>query len=85
MNNGVVKEREGPAPSSGGFQVRLAGGRPSATDGPFTETREVVGGYVVAEFGSRDQALGMARQFMELHWVHWPEFEEVCEVRRIEQ
>jgi hypothetical protein len=85
MKNGVVKETAGLAPSSDGFQVRLAGGRLSATDGPFTETKEVVGGYAIAEFGSRDEALGMARQFMELHRVHWPEFEGVCEVRKIEE
>ena len=54
------------------------------TDGPFTETKEVVGGYAMCEFASRDEAMKMAREFMELHRLHWPAFEGECEVRPLE-
>ena len=54
------------------------------TDGPFTEAKEIVGGYALVEVKSRDAALDVARQFMELHRVHWPEFEGECEVRPLE-
>jgi hypothetical protein len=67
-----------------GARVRVRDGKTSVVDGPFTETKEIVGGYALAEFASRDEALKMAREFMELHRVHWPEFEGECEVRPVE-
>jgi hypothetical protein len=54
------------------------------TDGPFTETKEVVGGYAIAELASREEAEKFARRFMELHRVHWPSFEGESEVRPLE-
>ena len=56
----------------------------SVTDGPFTEAKEVVGGYALVEVKSKEEALQVARQFMELHLVHWPAFEGECEVRPLE-
>jgi hypothetical protein len=53
-------------------------------DGPFTEAKEVIGGYAMVEVASMEQALDVARQFMDLHRVHWPEFEGECEVRPVE-
>ena len=53
-------------------------------DGPFTETKEIIGGYALVEVASREEAMKTARQFMELHRVHWPEFEGECEVRPLE-
>jgi hypothetical protein len=52
-------------------------------DGPFTETKEVVGGYAVMEFKSKQEALDSAVQFMELHQKHWPGWEGETEVRQI--
>jgi hypothetical protein len=54
------------------------------TDGPFTEAKEIVGGYALFEMKSKEEALHMAQQFMELHRVHWPAFEGECEVRPLE-
>ena len=54
------------------------------TDGPFTEAKEVVGGYALVDVKSNDEARTVARQFMELHRVHWPAFEGECEVRPLE-
>jgi hypothetical protein len=62
----------------------LSGGKLHVTDGPFTEAKEIVGGYALVEVKSRDEALDVARQFMELHRVHWPAFEGECEVRPLE-
>jgi hypothetical protein len=53
----------------------------SVIDGPFAETKEVVGGYAVVEAKSNDEAVALATRFMELHRVHWPGFEGECEVR----
>ena len=52
-------------------------------DGPFTETKEVVGGYAVMEFNSREAAVQSAVEFMELHKKHWPGWEGETEVRQI--
>ena len=67
-----------------GFRVRLRGGRVSVTDGPFTEVKEVIGGYAVVEVPSREEALKVAKQFMDLHRVHWPASDGESEVRLLD-
>ena len=85
LKSGVLKETAGLQPTRAGFRIRSSGGTLSMTDGPFSETKEVIGGYALVETKSRQEALAMARQFMEIHRVHWPEFEGECEVRPLEQ
>jgi hypothetical protein len=67
-----------------GKKVQLRGGRLRVIDGPFTETKELVGGYAIVEVQSEQEALEIATQFMELHRIHWPEFEGESELRPIE-
>jgi hypothetical protein len=67
-----------------GKRVRLDKGKLSVIDGPFTETKELVGGYSIMELESDEEALDVAKKFMELHRIHWPEFEGESEVRPIE-
>ncbi len=83
FKRGVLKDTAGLARTSEGFRVRQSGGKISVTDGPFTEAKEVVGGYAIMELGSRADALTEARAFMDLHLRHWPAFEGECEVREI--
>jgi hypothetical protein len=84
FKSGVLKDTAGLKPTAEGFRVRSSGGRLKATDGPFTEAKEVVGGYALIEVPSKEEAREVARQFMELHRVHWPAFEGECEVRPVE-
>jgi hypothetical protein len=84
FKSGKLKETAGLKSSKEGFRVRSAGGKLSVIDGPFAEAKEVVGGYALFELESRDEALKAARDFMELHRVHWPEFDGMCEVRPLE-
>ncbi|HWN17509.1 MAG TPA: YciI family protein [Gemmatimonadales bacterium] len=84
LKSGVLKDTAGLRPTSEGFRVRSSKNRLKVTDGPFTETKEIIGGYALIEVASREEALKTARQFMELHRVHWPEFEGECEVRPLE-
>lgn len=84
FNSGVLKDTAGLKASSEGWRVRLSGGKLRVTDGPFTEAKEVVGGYAVVEVTSKEEAMKIARDFMELHRVHWPTFEGECEVRPLE-
>jgi hypothetical protein len=81
---GRMIETGGLYPSAaGGARVRLSGGKLTVTDGPFTEAKEVVGGFAVFELPSREAAVESARAFMELHKLHWPSWEGETEVRQI--
>jgi hypothetical protein len=73
----------GMLPSEAGAQVRATAGSVVVSHGPFTETTELVGGYAVFEVDSKDQAIEMARDFVQLHVDHWPGWEGVAEVRQI--
>jgi hypothetical protein len=75
----------GLQPSSAGARVRLKSGKITVMDGPFTETKEIVGGYAIMDARSHDEALELARRFMELHLKHWPAFEGECELRPFEE
>jgi len=85
MKRGILKDTAGLKPTSEGFRVRLSKGQLKVSDGPFTEAKEVIGGYAVVEAPSKQDALEMARQFMELHRLHWPSFEGESEVRPLEE
>jgi len=84
MKSGAITDTAGLKPSSEGFRVRSNGGKLMVTDGPFAEAKELVGGYAMAEVKSRDEALALAREFMDLHRIHWPAFDGTCEVRPLE-
>ncbi len=73
----------GLAPTAQGARVRLANGKVTVTDGPFTETKEIVGGYAQFELKSREDAVRAAVRFMELHKQHWPGWEGETEVRQL--
>jgi hypothetical protein len=80
---GTMLGSGGLAPTAQGARVRLANGKVTVTDGPFTETHEVLGGYAQFELKSRDDAIKSAVRFMELHKKHWPGWEGETEVRQM--
>jgi hypothetical protein len=57
---GVLLSLDGLQPPSAGARVAFAGGTPSVTDGPFTEAKEVIGGYWMIQTRSRDEAVEWA-------------------------
>ena len=79
----TLVETGGLLPSKDGFRLRLAKGKLTVTDGPFTESKEIIGGWAILKVDSRAEALRIATEFMELHRQHWPEFEGESEVRPI--
>ena len=81
--SGAVIASGGLAPTAVSTRVRLSGGQVKAIDGPFTEAKEIVGGFAIIEFSSKEEALQGAREFMELHRCHWPGWEGETEVRQI--
>ena len=80
---GTMLQSGGLAPTAMSTSVRLSRGRLSTTDGPFTESKEVVGGFAVFEFQSKKEAVESAVQFMELHKKYWPGWDGETEVRQI--
>jgi hypothetical protein len=83
--SGVLKDTAGLLPSAQGKRIRLKDGRLTTTDGPFTETKELVGGYAIVETKTYEEAMKVATEFMELHRIHWPGLECVSEIRALEE
>src|SRR5580700_10673535 len=81
LKDGSLVETGGLLPSKDGARVRLANGKITVTDGPFSESKEVIGGWAILKAESKAEALRIATEFMELHRKHWPEFEGESEVR----
>ena len=81
--NGSLIEVGGLLPIEAGAVVRLAGDTISTTDGPFVETRELVGGYAVYEVADAAVAAKKAEAFLEAHRSTWPGWEGWVEVRTI--
>ena len=83
LKSGALVDTGGLAPTAEGARVRSAGGTMSVTDGPFADAKEVIGGYAIFKAQSREEAIRLAQDFIDLHVQHWPEWECVCEVRQI--
>ena len=83
LRNGSLLQSGGLGASSSGVRVRSAGGKLTVIDGPYTEAKEVVGGYAVLELKSREEAIEVAVAFMRLHSEHWPGWEGECEIRQV--
>jgi hypothetical protein len=78
---GKLLDTAGLAPTSSGKRVRLRGGKMSVIDGPFAETKEVVGGYAMLDAESLEEAIALTERFVELHVADGWELE--CEVRQV--
>lgn len=64
---GVLRGGEGLKPSSKGARVKFKTGKPTVTDGPFTETKELIAGYFIIEVASLAEAVEWAKK--------WPAFD----------
>ena len=80
---GTMLGSGGLGPTALGARVRLSGGKVTVIDGPFTEAKEVIGGYAEFELKSKEDAIEGAVRFMELHKKHWPGWEGETEIRQI--
>jgi hypothetical protein len=80
---GTMLGSGGLGPTALGARVQLSGGKVTVIDGPFTEAKEVVGGYAQFELKSKQEAVEGAVRFMELHKKHWPGWEGETEVRQM--
>ena len=78
---GQLVSTAGLRPTSQGVRVRLRGGKLSVVDGPFTETKEVIGGYAILEAASKEEAIELTRRFLRVHGDDW---DIECEVRQLD-
>jgi hypothetical protein len=64
---GVLLASEGLQPSSKGTRIRYAGAQRVVTDGPFAETRELIGGYAILQAKSKEEAIQLADRVLDVH------------------
>jgi hypothetical protein len=77
MKTGALVGTEGCLPSALGVRVRRDGVRVTVTDGPFTETKEVIGGFAILDAESKEGAIELAREFLQVAG------DGECEIRQI--
>ncbi len=80
---GAMVAGGGLAPAAATTRVRLTRGALMTIDGPFSEAKEVIGGFAIFDFKSKQEAIESAQRFMDLHRIHWPGWEGETEVRQI--
>jgi hypothetical protein len=66
MRSGVLLATEGCLPSARGARVRLDGGKVTVTDGPFTESKELVAGFAILQANSKEEAIEITRNFLKV-------------------
>ena len=80
--SGAMVTAGGLLPSSQGVRVRVAGGKTSVIDGPFAETKELVGGFAIFDLNSKEDAIESGKQFMQIHAdILGPSYEGELEIR----
>ena len=78
---GRMIDTGGLLPVAMGAQVRITDGKLNVVDGPFVETKELIGGYAIFELRKKEEAVAAAVEIMQLHKEHMPGWEGTCEVR----
>jgi len=79
--SGHLISTAGLRPTSEGVRVRSRRGKLSVIDGPFMETKEVIGGYAILEAKSKDEAIELTHRFLKVHGNDW---DIECEVRQLD-
>ena len=77
MKSGFLLATEGCLPSALGARVRISGGKLTVTDGPFTEAKEVVGGFALLRANSKEEAIELVKNFLQVAG------DGECELRQI--
>ena len=78
---GTLVQTAGLRPTAEGIRVRLRNGKLSTVDGPFAETKEVIGGFAILEAASIKEAVELTKRFLRIHGDEW---DLECEVRQLE-
>jgi hypothetical protein len=84
MKAGRLVQVGGLGPSAASARVRLQGGEITVHDGPFVESKELVGGYAIFDVDSMEEIIELAKEFIEVHGKYWPGWEGESEIRPLE-
>lgn len=79
--DGTLIDTAGLRPTAEGKRVRLSYGKQSLSDGPFTESKEVIGGYAMLQADSMEHALQLTKRFLDVHGDEW---DLECELRQVD-
>lgn len=83
---GTLLDTGGLLPHAKGARIQAAKGKLSVTDGPFIESKEVIGGYAILQVNSREEAIKLGQDFMQVHLdVLGPAYEAEMEVREMSE
>lgn len=77
MKSGKLIATEGCLPTAQGARIRVDSGKYTVSDGPFTEAKEVVGGFAILEAPSKEAAIGYVKEFLQVVG------EGECELRQV--
>ena len=80
---GVLVSFGGLMPTAAGAIARVEKGKVAITDGPFSEAKEVLGGFAIFDLKSKAEMYEWTRRFLELHAKIWPEFTGSVEIRQM--
>ncbi len=81
---GILLQSGGLYPSSKGARVSVSDQKLLVTDGPFAETKELIGGFAIMEFASKEEAIEAGRKFMQLHAdILGPSYRGELEIREL--
>ena len=81
VNSGVFLSGEGLQPSSKGARIRYSGSKRLVIDGPFAETKELIGGYAILQFKSKAEAIEWTKRFVQVDAPGRLGTESECEIR----
>lgn len=81
---GILVSSGGLLPSFAGARIRVSGGKMAVTDGPFAETKELIGGFAIMNVDSKEEAIRLGKEFLQLHIdVLGPAYEGNMEIRQM--
>ena len=66
VNAGVLVATGGMGPTAQGVTVKLANGKYTVTDGPYAESKELIGGWALVEVKSKQEAIDWAKRFLKV-------------------
>ena len=79
-NAGVLLATEGCLPSVTGARVRRSNGRITVTDGPFTESKEIIGGFALVQVRSKEEAIEWTKRFLRVAGDGESEIRQIAEL-----
>ena len=82
FQSGTIVANDGLLPSSQGVRLKLSDGKITATHGPFTEAKEIVGGFAIMKLDSKEEAVKACKDFMQVHAdIMGRSYKMSCEIR----